>query len=182
MATKPDIKRRILQARDSLDEQLRQQYSQMIIRRLMQTESYRTASFLYCYMHMRSEVMTDELISQALADGKRVAIPRVNGREMEFCRIESLQQVQCGYMGIREPVTDQVQQETSLVLVPGTVFDQSGNRIGYGGGFYDRYFSCHPRHQKVGLAFQLQIVPQLKPEAHDIPMDMVITESELYTP
>lgn len=82
-----------------------------------------------------------------------------------------------GYKGILEPeMKKKLEPDRALVVVPGTVFDRSGRRIGYGGGFYDTYLQKHPMYQKVAFAFSMQIIDEIPAEPHDISMDLIYTE------
>lgn len=109
--------------------------------------------------------------------GKKVAFPRVEGSEMEFYEVTSLKDFQEGSFHVMEPVGGEpVAVQNALVLVPGLGFDSRGSRIGYGGGYYDRYFSRHPKHIKVGIAYAVQLVGELEVEEHDISMDGIVTE------
>ena len=116
------------------------------------------------------------MLEQALADGKRVAVPKVYGEEMKFIYLTDLSQVSAGYAGIPEPISDGpvADDETALVLMPGLVFDPQGHRIGYGGGFYDKFLSREPRHPTVALCYDFQMVDQLETERFDIPVDLVL--------
>ncbi len=116
------------------------------------------------------------MLRQALADGKRVAVPKVYGDQMKFIYLDDLSQVAKGYAGIPEPIADEpvAQDETALVLMPGLVFDPQGHRIGYGGGFYDKFLSAEPNHPTLALCYDFQVLPHLDTEAHDIPVDTVL--------
>ena len=95
---------------------------------------------------------------------------------MKFLYLEDLSQVELGYCGIPEPVDDgpEAQDPTALVLMPGLAFDREGRRIGYGGGFYDRFLSAEPEHPTLALCYGFQMVEQLPVEEFDIPVDVVI--------
>ena len=138
-----------LEKRDSLTAGQRRDYSDRIIKKLTNLSCYREADAVLTYVSFRSEVDTIPLIEQAYADGKAVFAPKVTGKEMEFYRIFSLDDLSAGYRGILEPtgelsfygrMTDRTSQ-TILVCMPGAAFDRARHRIGYGGGFYDRYLS-----------------------------------------
>ena len=117
----------------------------------------------------------DKSLRRAQADGKRVAVPKVYGDEMRFLWLDDLQQVAPGAYGIPEPIADGpvAMDETALVLMPGLAFDPEGRRLGYGGGFYDRYLAAHP-HPTIALCYDFQLLPHLDAAAHDIPVDAVL--------
>lgn len=147
-----------------------------LCRKFLQTEEYRRARTLYGYLPYNQEVRTEAILEQAMADGKKVAVPKVYGDEMKFIYLEDLTQVEKGYSGIPEPIADHpvAEDESALVLMPGLAFDPQGHRIGYGGGFYDKFLSREPNHPTVALCYEFQVVEKLETEEFDIPVDTVI--------
>ena len=141
-----------------------------------QSDAYRQAKTIYGYLPYNQEVRTVPMLQQALHDGKRVAVPKVYGDEMKFIYLDDLTQVEKGYAGIPEPVADGpvAQDETALVLMPGLAFDSQGHRLGYGGGFYDKFLASEPNHPTLALCYEFQMLPSLETEAHDIPVDTVL--------
>ena len=141
-----------------------------------QTEQYQNAATVYGYLPYNQEVRTVPLLEKALADGKRVAVPKVYGDEMRFIYITDLTQVEKGYAGIPEPVADGpvADDKTALVLMPGLAFDPKGHRIGYGGGYYDKFLAAEPDHPTVALCYDFQMLPELKTDDYDIPVDLVL--------
>ena len=142
----------------------------------LQTEQYAQAKTLYGYLPYNQEVRTEGILKRALADGKRVAVPKVYGDEMRFIYIQDLENLEKSEMGIPEPIADEpVAQDTNaLILMPGLAFDPQGHRIGYGGGFYDKYLAKEPSHPLVALCFGFQMLPRLDTDDHDIPVDLVL--------
>ena len=116
------------------------------------------------------------ILEQALRDGKQVAVPKVYGEEMRFICLTDLTRVEKGYAGIPEPVADEpvAQDPKALVLMPGLAFDPQGNRMGYGGGFYDKFLEQEPEHPTVALCYDFQMLPHLETQSHDIPVDRVL--------
>lgn len=152
--------------------------SGILAERLFETAQYRDCRALYAYLSFNQEVRTDPIIERAWADGKRVAVPKVIGREMIFIWLDSFDVLRSGYYGIPEPVGDGpvADDRTALVLMPGLAFDPEGHRVGYGGGFYDRFLEAEPNHPLVALCYDFQMFDSLKVESHDIPVDVVITD------
>ena len=142
----------------------------------LQTEHYRRAKTVYGYLPYNQEVRTVPLLEQALKDGKRVAVPKCYDDEMRFIYLEDLSCVAPGYAGIPEPVADEpvARDENALVLMPGVAFTKTGDRMGYGGGFYDRFLSQEPNHPTVALCYEFQILEELPTEEFDIPVDLVL--------
>ena len=140
------------------------------------SEAYRNAKTVYGYLPYNQEVRTVPMLEQALRDGKRVAVPKVYGDTMKFIYLEDLSKVAKSDMGIPEPVSDTpvAEDKTALVLMPGLAFTEKGDRMGYGGGFYDRFLAEEPDHPTLALCYDFQIVDSLPTEAFDIPVDTVL--------
>ena len=150
--------------------------SDKLVQMFLDTELYHQAKTIYGYLPYNQEVRTVPLLQQALADGKRVAVPKVYEDEMKFIYMTDLTQVAEGYAGIPEPIADEpvADDPTALVLMPGMAFDTQGHRIGYGGGFYDRFLAEEPNHPTIALCYDFQMVEDLPTEEFDIPVDCVL--------
>ena len=142
----------------------------------LQSELYRQAESVYGYLPYNQEVRTTDMLRQAIADGKRVAVPKCYGDEMRFIWMDDLSAVAPGYSNIPEPVADEpvADDPHALVLMPGIAFDPEGHRIGYGGGFYDKFLSAEPEHPTLALCYGFQMLEKLETEEFDIPVDQVI--------
>ena len=141
------------------------------------TQQYQNAKTIYGYLPYNQEVRTTEMLQKALDDGKKIAVPKVYGDTMRFIYLDDLSKVGLGYCGIPEPISDEpvADDPTALVLMPGLAFDQQGHRIGYGGGFYDKFLMEEPNHPTVALCYEFQMLPYLETEEFDIPVDCVIS-------
>lgn len=150
--------------------------SMALTEKFLSTDAYRQAKTIYGYLSYNQEVQTGPLLAQALKDGKAVAVPKVCGEEMRFILMTDLDAVAKGYAGIPEPIADGpiAQDPTALVLMPGLAFDRQGRRLGYGGGFYDKFLAAEPNHPKIALCYDFQLLPALETDSHDIPVDLVI--------
>ena len=150
--------------------------SEALTRLFLESDAYRNAKTIYGYLPYNQEVRTVPMLEQALKDGKRVAVPKCYGDEMKFLYMDDLSKVEKGYAGIPEPIADEpvADDETALVLMPGMAFDPQGHRIGYGGGFYDKFLSAEPGHPTLALCYEFQMFDHLETEEHDIPVDYVI--------
>ena len=140
-------------------------------------ELYKNAKTIYGYLPYNQEVRPVPMLEQAIRDGKAVAVPKCYGEEMRFLYItDFVNEVAPGYANIPEPIADEpvADDKTALVLMPGLAFDPQGHRIGYGGGFYDRFLSAEPDHPTLALCYGFQMVEHLEPEEFDIPVDMVL--------
>lgn len=140
------------------------------------SELYQKAKTIYGYLPYNQEVRTVPMLEKALQEGKRVAVPKVYGDEMKFIYMTDLLAVSGGYAGIPEPIADApiADDPTALVLMPGLAFDPQGHRIGYGGGFYDKFLAEEPDHPTIALCYDFQMLPVLETEEYDIPVDCVL--------
>ncbi|MCR4562306.1 MAG: 5-formyltetrahydrofolate cyclo-ligase [Bacilli bacterium] len=129
------------------------------------------------YAAMKNEVNLDPLIGYLLRDGKVVLLPKVYGKQLRFYQIMSLSDLResNGYFHIREPLNGNVyeKEDIEVIIVPGIGFDNDNNRLGRGGGYYDRYLNGF-RGKKIGVAFKEQILDFVPHEEFDVPMDLVI--------
>lgn len=150
--------------------------SHRLCEKFIQSDAYQKAETIYGYLPYNQEVRTWDALSKAMAEGKRVAVPKVYGDEMKFIYITDFSQIDTGYCGIPEPIIDEpvAKDKTALVLMPGLAFDREGHRIGYGGGFYDRFLSDEPDHPTLALCYNFQVKDSLPTEEFDIPVDTVI--------
>ncbi|MBQ8358316.1 MAG: 5-formyltetrahydrofolate cyclo-ligase [Oscillospiraceae bacterium] len=142
----------------------------------VQTEAYRNAKTVYGYLPYNQEVRTVPILERAIRDGKRVAVPKVYGDTMRFIYLNDLSRVEKSEMGIPEPIADEpvAVDKTALVLMPGLAFDEAGHRVGYGGGFYDKFLTAEPNHPTVALCYDFQMFAHLDTEEFDIPVDLVL--------
>lgn len=150
--------------------------SEELGRLFIDSEAYRLAKTIYGYLPYNQEVRTTAMLQKALDDGKRVAVPKCYGDEMRFIYLDDLSKVEKGYCNIPEPIEDGpiADDPTALVLMPGLAFDPQGHRMGYGGGFYDKFLAAEPDHPTLALCYDFQMLEHLETEAHDIPVDFVI--------
>lgn len=173
---KKQLRRMIRERKRAMTEAEIQSRSEALAQLLYASEAYRNAKTIYGYLPYNQEVRTVPMLEQALRDGKRVAVPKVFGDEMKFLYLQDLTQVAKGYAGIPEPIADEpvAEDKTALVLMPGLAFDPQGHRIGYGGGFYDKFLAAEPNHPTLALCYEFQLLPKLETEEHDIPVDVVL--------
>ena len=181
MATKKEIRKGILAARKAMDPAEVRRLSEIICGKVRETESYKGSACLCVYMPINNEVEADLLIGPALADGKKVYIPKVTGDEMIFNLYDETMLREDGAFHIRESQSEEVLQPdgNTLIIMPGSVFDQAGHRIGYGGGYYDKYLSRHPECRTIALCFDMQFVDELPAEEHDISPQMIVSEKRV---
>lgn len=173
---KKELRRQIRKKKRAMTQEQILQASICLGELFRQTQQYQAAKTIYGYLPYNQEVRTTAILEQALADGKKVAVPKVYGDEMRFIYLTDLSQVEIGYAGIPEPIQDTpvAEDPTALVLMPGLAFDRMGHRIGYGGGFYDKFLSREPNHPTVALCYDFQLLDRLETEEFDVPVDLVL--------
>ncbi|MCI6691697.1 MAG: 5-formyltetrahydrofolate cyclo-ligase [Clostridium sp.] len=179
------LRNKILIIRNSLDKEVKEAMDDEIYNKLITSDLYIKAKNIFIYLSFGSEIQTNNIITKALRDEKEVYIPKVykKNKLMKAVRLKSFNDLKENSMGILEPIDDSNyidKREIDLILVPGVVFDLNGNRIGYGGGYYDRYLQdIKEIRNKVVLAYDLQIVDSINPDIHDIAFDYIITNTRL---
>jgi len=181
--SKKAIRKSIQEKRDGLAPESRLNKSHIIARRFLGLKEYRKSGKILAYFPFRSEIDTRVIIKEALRQGKIVALPKVNKKRLDLYYINSLSRsLEPGKYDIMEPIPSECTRalpgEMDLVITPGVGFDHEMNRLGYGGGFYDRLLREIPFHiPRVALAFDLQIVDRIPVSEHDLKVNILITES-----
>jgi len=173
---KQALRREIREKKRAMTEAQIEDTSRRLGELFFASEQYRSASTIYGYLPYNQEVRTIPMLQRALNDGKRIAVPKVYGEDMRFIYITDFSRIEKGYAGIPEPIDDApvAEDPTALVLMPGLAFDKEGHRIGYGGGFYDRFLAQEPNHPTLALCYAFQMLDALETEAFDIPVDCVL--------
>ena len=170
------LRKEIREKKRAMTEEQIQEASNKLKDLFLKTDAYRNAKTIYGYLSYNQEVRTVPILEQAIRDGKQVAVPKVYGDVMRFIMMDDLSKVEVGYAGIPEPIEDGpvAQDPTALVLMPGLAFDPVGHRVGYGGGFYDKFLEKEPNHPTVALCYDFQMRTCLETDIHDVPVDQVI--------
>ena len=173
---KKALRREIREKKRAMTEEEIVDRSEKLGQLFVQSEAYRKAKTVYGYLPYNQEVRTVPMLEQALRDGKRVAVPKIYGDTMKFLYLDDLSRVEKNDMGIPEPIDDTpvADDKTALVLMPGLAFTKQGDRMGYGGGFYDRFLAEEPDHPTLALCYEFQMVDSLPTEEFDIPVDLVL--------
>ena len=175
---KKEIRKKVLAARDTLSAGQRTAKSREIEERLFSLPEFKAARVVMFFASFRSEVETEPMIRRALTFGKKVVLPKIKGTELALYEIADYNNdVSSGTWGIPEPHESRLirPDELDLILVPGAAFDGRGNRLGYGAGFYDKLLASFA-NTTIALAFELQVLPQVPAELHDIPIKKIVTE------
>lgn len=200
---KKKIRARLLRKRDSIPPELKVQKEAAIEKRLFGLEEFMRATSVLAYVSFRSEVDTTRFLQDIINSGKKLVLPVVDSRHkvLRIYEIKETSELEYGYMGILEPGVRENREvalpDMDLIIIPGAGFDLKGNRLGYGGGYYDKLLSeirdqglgaskkePTPNPQSpiplfVAIAFEEQIAEEIPSEPHDIRMDIIITDNRL---
>lgn len=191
--TKQEIRKLMGEKRNQLSDQLKLKMDLKIHDRLFNLKEYRECSYLFTYFSFKTEPDTIDIIRRALSEKKRLYLPRVEGRAMNFYEIRDFSSLKRSRFGIYEPdesheicygaasITD---KDIKLMLLPGLAFDLMGNRIGYGAGYYDRYLSEHAEDCFIlaALSYDFQVLERIDAMEYDIRTDLIITPNRLLRP
>lgn len=184
MLDKASVRSTVRAAIQAMSTEERTRRSAVVAQHFLSSDLYRGAQIIFAYASSAREVSTKDILERSLADGKVLALPHtgVDGSELTFHRVTDLaKDLEPGRFGILEPLESAPKieiAEADLVIVPGVAFTKSGERLGQGGGFYDRFLAKLPSGvARCGLAFDCQIVTSLPTEAHDEKVSHVFAES-----
>lgn len=182
MEEKKAIRKQIFKARKEHSDTWIEEKSRRITELLAALPEYEDADRIMAYADYNHEVITRYIIEQSWKDGKEVAVPKVFGKDMVFYRLTDFSQLESGYFGIPEPKEDgeTVSWEDAMMVMPGVAFDENCNRVGYGGGFYDRFLEKHPGIRRVAVGFSFQILSEVPTEPTDIRPQVIVTEEKIY--
>ena len=196
MISKEKVRKKALETRDSIDEESRQQKSEEIAKKILEADWFKEADIVLSYHAFRSEVEVDALNRAVLTQGKKLYLPKtyVKEKQIRFFEITDLSKLKRGYQKIWEPTgeepefsfeTVKEEQKKVLMIMPGTAYDARGYRMGYGGGYYDRYLNAHEAEWKmidfmtVFAAFSEQKMILIPGERCDVKPDVIVTEKEI---
>lgn len=176
---KREIRKQMLDKRLELSKMEVGQKSSLIWKKVLDLEAIKNADIVCCYVAIKNEVETGKIIDGLISMGKRVFLPKFDSRvEYVFGEFSGWDNLEEGPAGIPQPTSGEYIKpgEINVAIVPGIAFDRKRVRLGYGKGVYDKLLS-DSKAIKIGLAYDFQITDDLPKEAHDLAMDMVITES-----
>jgi 5-formyltetrahydrofolate cyclo-ligase len=185
--SKNGIRKQLLALREQLSAESRAAHGNAIVERLLQMPEYQQADTVLGYMNFGAEFASEFWVRRVLADGKKLALPRVNQHtsQLDLYRVEDIEsQLAVGLWGIREPIVSRCERltrinEVEFALLPGVAFTRDGARLGYGRGFYDKLLvRMAIRPALAAAAFELQIVEQIPQESTDVKVEWIITERE----
>lgn len=182
------LRKEILKKRENIDKVEKENMDAEILNSFYKSNYYNEATNIFIYISYNSEINTRDIINRALKENKRIYVPRTDfkTRVMDAVEISSLDNLIESSYGILEPSENEPcinPNELDLIVVPGVAFDRNGGRMGYGAGFYDRYFSKIDKNNiervtKLALAYDFQVIDEVPMGALDVPVDYLLTEKE----
>lgn len=187
---KNELRKKYLEYRDRLTKEQQLNFSRDVADKLAQLKWVIDAGNIMCFVSFGSEVFTHDLIKSWLKQGKKVSVPCMERlpdgkRVMHAVLINSYSDLKTkGSFGILEPELSKSliiePSKLDVVIVPGSVFDINRNRMGYGGGFYDRFLVHTSAHcKKIGICYDFQVLKDIPHEAFDVPLDLIVTEKRI---
>lgn len=186
MEDKSNFRKNVIKKRKSIEKSLISSNSRLIFENLLKLGLFDGRSNIMVYLDFNNEVETKPIIDHLFSTSKNVLVPIsvVKTKQLVVSKIESLDDVEVRTYGIREPRPEKVDpvehDQIDLVIVPGVAFDEDGFRLGYGGGFYDRFIkNLRPDCISVAIAFEDQVFKEVPKEDHDISVDFLITEKRI---
>ena len=176
------LRKLILNKRDTLTKSQILEASKEIFTSLLSCEQYKNATNICLYVPIRNEVDLFQYVHQMYLDQKRIWLPRIKNHEMEFyCYEYGVTKLIDGAYHIPEPDSlcklNPNQQDSCLIIMPGAVFSKSNDRIGYGGGYYDRYLERYKNCMTVAVCYAFQIISDFPTEQTDVKPDMILSSN-----
>lgn len=184
MSEKKRIRKEVKESLALLTKPYYEHYSNKIANTLYIDEDWLNANVIGITISKEPEVDTYQIIRNAWEAGKEVAVPKCNPKEktLSFRKITEFSQLESVFYGLLEPIIEQTMEvypkDIDLLLVPGLAFTREGFRLGFGGGYYDRYLTNY-NGKTLSLAFHFQVIPEFPIEKHDIPVSKIITNDEV---
>lgn len=182
VSSKPQMRAQLRRIRDDIPADKRPLYDNIIQKKLLSLHEVIQANAIFCFISFDNEVDTHELIKKLQQQGKDIVVPKLlqTGR-MAPIALESWQDLEADSFGILVPRSSKpFNSGIDLCLTPGLGFSPSGQRLGYGCGYYDRWFAENQVKQKIGIAYECQILDEIPTDESDVPLDKVVTEKRIY--
>jgi 5-formyltetrahydrofolate cyclo-ligase len=182
--TKTSLRAEFKRRRNALTPMQRATYSKLICRKLLALPDVIVATNCFVYISCGTEVATRELIDEMLSQNKTLAVPKIEPtKEMRAVTFRSWKDCEPKELGILTPISSTpCDVKFDISITPGLAFTRAGTRLGFGAGYYDKWFSKHPVVRKIAVAFDCQLAELLPQDPYDIPVDLIVTEREVIEP
>ena len=179
------VRKEVLHTRYNMSNELRKLKDKLIYDLFINSDLYKKAKDIFIYVSFGSEVSTHEIINKAISDKKNIYVPKtdINKKEMIAVKINNFAELNVDNYGILEPISvdkEKIASDFDTIVMPGVAFDKEGNRIGYGGGYYDKYLEKNIfKAKKIALAYEEQILEKIETDYHDIKVDFIINTEKI---
>lgn len=176
---KSEFRRFFLNLRREMEEDCIKENSEKIIENLLASDFYKNSQSIFVYVSKNKEVETKDFIKKAIADGKKIYVPKIKDHKMFAAKLDDLSELQAGAFDIPTSKSLEFIKDPDLSICPGLSFDDDKNRLGYGGGFYDRFLGEN-KTTKIGLMISDFRSIKIPADPWDIKMDFIITEDKIF--
>ncbi|WP_428865203.1 5-formyltetrahydrofolate cyclo-ligase [Clostridium sediminicola] len=182
MKAKNKLRKEMMNLRENINIEDKKIKDKIIFEKIIYDKTFLDAKSIFTFVSFKNEVNTHKLIKYSLAKGKSVYVPKVNSinKSMKAIKINSLDELKKSNYGILEPIAEAnkfAEDKIDLIIVPGLAFDKNGGRLGYGGGYYDKFFQDgNMKAYKMGLAYSFQVVDQVPVNEYDVMLDGIVTD------
>ncbi len=179
---KSELREYYSQKRSSLNNLEIKKLNNIIFSKFINSNIYKNSNKIMIYISFDSEIDTHRLINQILSDGKRVIVPITDSKNNKLIPSElySMEELELGFYNILTPKTEFIRvfdkTKLDLIIVPGIVFDKTGYRLGYGGGYYDKFLHDLKNIPKISLCYDFQLIDSVPKESYDIPVNYILTD------
>ena len=181
---KKELRTKVKKKISKLSRRETEESDKKILHQIKSLAEYKNADTIFCYVSTEKEINTIPLLQEILDSGKRLGVPKCTGKGiMDAYEIQNLEQLKIGSYGILEPgeeydiILDPT--EIQFAIIPCISCNRKGERLGHGGGYYDRYLEKHPQLERVAIAFSFQMLPEVPTEPTDICPQIIVTEEEI---
>lgn len=170
------LRKEYLEIRRNINKIEKEQFDELIYSKIINLSKFRKSKLVLTYVSLDDEVDTLKIIKYCFLENKEIAVPKCENGIIKFYKIKSLEELNEGKYNILEPITNNLVTnfENSICIVPGIAFDKKNNRLGYGKGYYDKFFKEYNGY-KIGFAYKQCICDNICVNQFDIKMDIVIT-------
>ncbi|WP_311480816.1 5-formyltetrahydrofolate cyclo-ligase [uncultured Anaerococcus sp.] len=176
---KSEFRRFFLNLRREMDQSLIKEKSEKIIENLLASDFYKNSQNIFVYVSKNKEVETHDFIKKAISDGKKIYVPKIQNHKMLAAKLYDISDLEAGAFDITTSNSLEFIKDPDLTICPGLSFDDAKNRLGYGGGFYDRFLGENET-TKIGLMISEFRSIKIPADPWDIKMDFIITEDKLF--
>ncbi len=170
------LRKQMINTLEQLPKKRKQKKERLMQQMLFASQAWQNASSIGVIRALPFEFDTQRIFAQAIKENKRIAVPKTIDKALHFFEVDGDTLYQKSAFGVEEPISEKAALHLDLVLVPGLIFSTAGYRIGFGGGYYDRFLANY-RGKTISMAFSEQINDAWQPEVFDIPVDKIITDS-----